>query len=74
MIYAGARYTPGGVPRPPLLSFLDSAGVIVNNAPAFRKTLPHQGKNSPDIALRPGKMPMSKHQSGIIAEKMKFQA
>src|SRR5712672_2550661 len=28
---------------------------------AFRKTLPDQGKNSPDIALRAGKMPMSKH-------------
>src|SRR6266404_2310651 len=73
MIYAGARYTPGGVPRPPLLSFLDSAGVIVNNAPAFRKTLPHQRENSADVALRTRQMPMPEHQRGIAAEEAKLK-
>src|SRR6267142_4140122 len=56
-----------------LVRLLHHAGVIVNNAPALRKTLPHQGENSSDITVRTSKMPMPKHQGGIVAEKMKFE-
>src|SRR5258708_23126974 len=47
--------------------------MIVNDAPAFRKALPHQRENSTDIPLRTREMPMSEHQCGIRAEKAKFK-
>src|SRR5438445_1959086 len=60
--------------RLPLLRFLDSAGVIVNNAPAFRKTLPDQRENSTNITRRARQMPMPEHQGGVVAEKAKLEA
>src|SRR6267142_1067394 len=57
-----------------LVRLLHHAGVIVNNAPALRKTLPHQGENSSDITARASKMPMPQHQGRIVAKKMKFEA
>src|SRR6266404_5771398 len=60
--------------RLPLLRFLDSAGVIVNDPPAFRKTLPDQRENSTNITRRARQMPMPEHQGGVVAEKAKLEA
>src|SRR5579859_1752493 len=53
--------------------FRNGAGVIVNNAPALRKSLPNQAEHSADVALRAREMPMPEHQRRILAEKMKFK-
>src|SRR5579864_2585294 len=50
------------------------AGVVVNNAPAFRKALPNQAEDSANVALSSRQMPVAQDQSGIRAEKAKFKA
>src|SRR5579864_570846 len=51
----------------------NGAGVIVNNAPALRKSLPNQTEHSADVALRAREMPVSEHQRRILAQKTKFK-
>jgi|ERR1700722_9476319 hypothetical protein len=43
------------------------AGVVVNNAPAFREALPYQAEDSADITLLAFQMPVTEDQCGISA-------
>ena len=54
--------------------FRHRAGVVVNDSPAFRKALKYERKNTADIALRAGQVPMAQNKGRIVAKKADFKS
>ena len=48
---------------------LGCAGVIVDNAPAFRKSLPDQREDATYVAFGTREMPVAQNQGGIRSQK-----
>src|ERR1700722_221829 len=53
----------------------DSAGVIVDDAPAFREALPNQREDAADVAfvLVAGQVPVTQNQRPVVAGEMKLE-